>query len=183
MKLSSTMKCACGTLRNALLHSGKATASYFPEGKYFIKDVSIVNTKRQKALKALATAGAFLFVVRMQIIFQPWHALALFFCRIKEKQRKGVEKMENNYQNEEILDGQNRCRRCDRPLINSNDIYGWRCAKIVGLDTYNKIATTLDEDALFLYNRYVAKHMAKDGDKNFTMQGKNYKKTFKYSHF
>ncbi len=67
--------------------------------------------------------------------------------------------MENHYQNEEILDGQNRCRRCDRPLSDPNDIYGWRCAKIVGLDTYNKIATTLDENALLLYNRYVSAYM------------------------
>ena len=34
-------------------------------------------------------------------------------------------------------DGQNRCRRCDRPLSDPNDIYGWRCAQIVGTNKYN----------------------------------------------
>lgn len=41
-----------------------------------------------------------------------------------------------NKQNEIIYDGQNRCRRCDRPLKDPNANYGWWCAKLVGLDFY-----------------------------------------------
>lgn len=30
---------------------------------------------------------------------------------------------------EKYLDGQNRCRRCNRPLNDPNQIYGWQCAQ------------------------------------------------------
>ena len=59
-------------------------------------------------------------------------------------------------------DGQNRCRRCDRPLSDPNDIYGWRCAEIVGFDKYNEIASTLDDDVLKGYNAYVTKYLSND---------------------
>ena len=49
-------------------------------------------------------------------------------------------------------DGQNRCRRYDRPLKDPNDIYGWRCALIVGLGSYNKIASVLDNVTMRIYN-------------------------------
>ena len=38
----------------------------------------------------------------------------------------GTEKKNKSY------DGQNRCRRCDSPLSNPNDTYGWRCEQILG---------------------------------------------------
>ncbi len=59
-------------------------------------------------------------------------------------------------------DGQNRCRRCDRPLSDPNDIYGWRCAEIVGLDRYNQIVSSLDENAMEVYNRYIVDCLYKD---------------------
>ncbi len=65
-----------------------------------------------------------------------------------------------------IIDGQNRCRRCDRPLSNPNDIYGWRCAQIVGLNKYNEIANMLDENSLNVYNTYVSTYLSED-DKAF----------------
>ena len=61
-----------------------------------------------------------------------------------------------------IYDGQNRCRRCDRPLSDPNDIYGWRCAQIVGLDNYQKVVATLDDDALKGYNAYVSTYFAEE---------------------
>ncbi len=63
-------------------------------------------------------------------------------------------------------DGQNRCRRCDRPLSDPNDIYGWRCAQIVGANKYNEIASMLDEDSLNVYNAYVSTYLVED-DKTF----------------
>lgn len=59
-------------------------------------------------------------------------------------------------------DGQNRCRRCDRPLKDPTANYGWWCAKLVGLDTYQKVASTLDEKALQMYNAYVSKYLGND---------------------
>lgn len=59
-------------------------------------------------------------------------------------------------------DGQNRCRRCDRPLSDLNDIYGWRCAQIVGANKYNEIASMLDEDSLNMYNAYVSTYLVDD---------------------
>ena len=59
--------------------------------------------------------------------------------------------------------GQNRCRRCDRPLSDPNDIYGWRCAQILGLDRYKQIVSSLDENAMEMYNRYIVDYLYKDG--------------------
>ena len=50
-------------------------------------------------------------------------------------------------------DGQNRCRRCDRPLIDPNDIYGWRCEKIVGFGS-NNTKGVLDGGKLLTYNDF-----------------------------
>lgn len=65
-----------------------------------------------------------------------------------------------------IYDGQNRCRRCDRPLSDPNDIYGWRCAEIVGLNNYDEIASMLDENSLKVYNAYVERYLP-EGVKRF----------------
>ncbi len=59
-------------------------------------------------------------------------------------------------------DGQNRCRRCDRPLSDPRDIYGWRCAEIMGLNNYYTPVDELDNDELLLYNPYLAKHLPDD---------------------
>lgn len=59
-------------------------------------------------------------------------------------------------------DGQNRCRRCDRPLSDPKDIYGWRCAEIVGLGNYQRAADILDEERLKGYNAYVTKYLVND---------------------
>lgn len=56
--------------------------------------------------------------------------------------------MANEYQN----DGQNRCRRCNKPLSNPNDNYGWWCAKLVGLDFYVEEDRKLDYASLNSYN-------------------------------
>ena len=52
--------------------------------------------------------------------------------------------------------GQNRCRRCDRPISDPNAIYGWRCAQIVGANKYDEIASMLDENSLKEYNAYIS---------------------------
>lgn len=70
--------------------------------------------------------------------------------------------MAKDYQKNSSSDGQNHCRRCDRPLSDPTDAYGWRCAQIVGFDKYNAIADTLDDDALKLYNAYVETYRAED---------------------
>lgn len=83
--------------------------------------------------------------------------------------------------NEFIQDGRNRCKRCNRPLSNSNDLYGWRCAQIIGIDNYQRIASTLDEDALKGYNAYVVNYLKADKNElkeNFTTKGKNYTNSF-----
>ena len=49
-------------------------------------------------------------------------------------------------------DGQNRCRRCDRPLNDPNANYGWWCAKLVGLDFYVEEDKKLDDNNLGMYN-------------------------------
>ena len=59
-------------------------------------------------------------------------------------------------------DGQNRCRRCDRPLSDPSDIYGWRCAEILGLENYQNIAAALDENELKEYNAYVSTYFAEN---------------------
>ena len=51
-------------------------------------------------------------------------------------------------------DGQNRCRRCDRPLKDPNANYGWWCAKLVGLDFYVEEDKKLDDNNLSMYNEY-----------------------------
>lgn len=56
--------------------------------------------------------------------------------------------MAKEYQN----DGQNRCRRCNRPLSDPNDNYGWWCAKLVGLDFYVAEDKKLDYDSFGVYN-------------------------------
>lgn len=63
-------------------------------------------------------------------------------------------------------DGVNRCRRCNRPLKDPTDAYGWWCAQIVGLDNYKKADETLDDDVLPLYNDYVSNHLAEDKTDN-----------------
>ena len=59
-------------------------------------------------------------------------------------------------------DGQNRCRRCDRPLSDPNANYGWRCAQIIGLDRYKQRVSSLDENAMGMYNRYMVDYLYKD---------------------
>ena len=58
--------------------------------------------------------------------------------------------------------GQNPCRRCDRPLKDPTVSYGWRCAEIVGVDPYSQAASTLDGTALEEYNAYVVKYLFHD---------------------
>ncbi len=69
-------------------------------------------------------------------------------------------------ENTKSNDGQNRCRRCDRPLSNPADIYGWRCAEIVGANN-QQISASLDADALKLYNTYAANHLSEEKIKTF----------------
>ena len=85
--------------------------------------------------------------------------LLLCYNKIKttEKERKNGKE-----QNKNIYDGQNRCRRCDKPLSDPNDVYGWRCAQIVGLDNYQKVAATLDENSLKDYNAYVTNYLGNE---------------------
>lgn len=78
-------------------------------------------------------------------------------------------------------ESQNRCRRCDRPLKDPNDVYGWRCALIVGLGNYSKAAAVLDNVAMRMYNAYVDKYLSADKKGrtgNFTVTGENYKSIF-----
>ena len=69
-------------------------------------------------------------------------------------------------------DGQNRCRRCDRPLSDPNDIYGWRCAEIVGIGAHQGgMISQLDDEAAMVYNAYMARYFpeALNGvDESFT---------------
>ena len=77
-------------------------------------------------------------------------------------------------------DGQNSCRRCDRLLSDPNDIYGWRCAEIVGLGGGDR-ADILDDGELLLYNDYINLHSLHEKSEprgNFTTKGKNYKNSF-----
>lgn len=41
---------------------------------------------------------------------------------------------------EDYIDGQNRCKRCNKPLSNPMDEYGWKCAEILGVNQHNPIA-------------------------------------------
>ena len=70
--------------------------------------------------------------------------------------------MSKNNQNKKILDGVNRCDRCNRPLSNPAANYGWRCAQIIGLNNYYKIADSLDSDELLIYNEYISNYLADD---------------------
>ena len=94
-----------------------------------------------------------------------------------KKHKKEAIKMSKENKN----DGVNRCRRCNRPLKDPTDAYGWWCAQIVGLDNYKKADETLDDDVLPLYNDYVSNHLAEDktdNADNFTIKGENYKSAF-----
>ena len=87
----------------------------------------------------------------------------------------------SNKKEQIIYDGQNRCRRCDRPLSDPNALYGWRCAQIVGYDNYLRTVSLLDETTLDGYNNYVARYLSKDksdNDERFTVKGKGYTNTF-----
>lgn len=82
-----------------------------------------------------------------------------------------------NEQNEIVYDGQNRCRRCDRPLKDPLANYGWWCAKLVGLKGEPQ-TNSLDEGELLLYNDFInlpSVNSKKDTQGNFTTKGKNYK--------
>lgn len=70
--------------------------------------------------------------------------------------------MANEKQNEFISSGVNRCRRCDRPLSDPNDIYGWCCAEILGLGNYQEATSALDGNELKLYNTYLDKYVLSD---------------------
>ena len=75
---------------------------------------------------------------------------------------------------QKTYDGQNRCRRCDRPLSDPNDIYGWRCAEIVGLGGGDQV-DILDDGELLLYNDDINLHPlhAKSEPRgSFTTEGK-----------
>ena len=50
-------------------------------------------------------------------------------------------------------DGVNRCRRCNRPLKDPTDTYGWWCAKLLGLDFFVEEDSELDYYDLGVYNR------------------------------
>ncbi len=54
--------------------------------------------------------------------------------------------------NENIFDGQNRCKRCNRPLSDPTANYGWRCAQLLGLATPSLFYKTLDNKSSSLYN-------------------------------
>ena len=75
-------------------------------------------------------------------------------------------------------DGVNRCRRCNRPLKDPTDAYGWWCAQIVGLDNYKKVAEALDDDVLPLYNEYVSNHLVKSHKESADKSGKIEKVTW-----
>lgn len=70
--------------------------------------------------------------------------------------------MSKENQNKTISDGKNRCRRCNRPLSDPTDAYGWRCAEILGLANYNAEKAELDSEALILYNEYLGRNMSSD---------------------
>lgn len=77
-------------------------------------------------------------------------------------------------------DGQNRCRRCDRPLSDPNDIYGWRCAQTVGLGESEQLGI-LDNGEELLYHgdaNLYSLHIPSDLRGSFTTKGKNYKNSF-----
>lgn len=77
-------------------------------------------------------------------------------------------------------DGQNRCRRCDRPLKDPTANYGWWCAEIVGLGGGEQ-ADILDDGELLLYNDYInlhSLHAKSEPRGRFTTKGKNYKNSF-----
>lgn len=59
-------------------------------------------------------------------------------------------------------DGQNRCRRCDRPLSDPNDIYGRRCAEIVGIDNYQRAEDILDENDVKTNSFNLSKYLTND---------------------
>lgn len=61
-----------------------------------------------------------------------------------------------------INDGQNRCRRCDRPLKDPTANYGWWCAQIVGINNYQNIVSILDDNELKVYNAYVENYLSED---------------------
>ena len=79
-----------------------------------------------------------------------------------------------------MYDGQNRCRGCDRPLSDPNDIYGWRCAEIVGSGEKSQ-TNTLDGKESLLYNNFTNQYLLNDRKEltdSFTTEGKNYKNSF-----
>lgn len=102
-----------------------------------------------------------------------------FRVSIKQKQQKEKYEMSKHNRNNNF-EGQNRCRRCDRPLSDPNDIYGWRCAEIVGLHGDNQ-QSIIDIKNLMLYNDYVNLiflHTNIEPHGSFTTKGKNYESSF-----
>lgn len=69
-----------------------------------------------------------------------------------------------------ISNEQSRCRRCDRPLSNPNDTYGWRCAEIIGALSQDK-RSYIDGSALKMYSN-------SERDENFTVKEEDYTNTF-----
>ncbi len=77
-------------------------------------------------------------------------------------------------------DGQNRCKRCDRPLRDPNANYGWWCAQIVGLGGADQ-TDILDDEKSLLYNDYInlhSFHEKRAPRESFTTEGKDYKNSF-----
>lgn len=61
-------------------------------------------------------------------------------------------------------DGENRCKRCDRPLKDPTANYGWWCAQMVGLDRYKQVVSSIDENVMELYNGYMLDYLYDDGE-------------------
>ena len=80
--------------------------------------------------------------------------------------------MSKNYEEDAV----NRCRRCNRPLSNPNDSYGWWCAKLLGLGDYVK-DDKLDDNGLSVYNEDEYKH-SQVLKGNFEVEGFGYKNSF-----
>lgn len=57
---------------------------------------------------------------------------------------------------EENSNDVNRCRRCNGPLSDPNDKYGWWCAKLLGYGDHQNDSHELDYDNLNVYNEDIS---------------------------
>lgn len=76
---------------------------------------------------------------------------------------------------------ENRCRRCNRKLIDPDAVYGWRCAKKLGVSTHMPSLDWLKQQAIYDTNLVVDIIIASGYELNYLEAMDLYESVYKWS--